>query len=554
MLEASVPRDGLQFYLEVRQGGLLQLAQASAALTPLLKTFAGQARISAQDFAGFAVSHMSVLAGSRLAVVNYGGSDTAAMIEAADAAGAEAIKEGLAKLVGPSRASAEAGIEVSMRDRVVVAGKKNTVSRLVGSADSFSLSEDRTFMNARARFAGEPFFAYAELSSMPLVPSRPAADQNIDYMAGFLTGLASRPYAIVMGGSLRGDSVHLRALALFGSKDAGGLMAGIFSNAASPGGKAVAASFAPQDADLFLDLMLDWDKLYDSIQSMFSMAASAMNNQAQQSGGAMPGLDLLGAIESKLGFSIKNDLLPTLGNELAISFSDFARAMKPALQTANYDDGQPAARTQSRLPRILVIAELRDPAKFEKLFSRILNSPSQAPAEFSQETYRGAVIKSRGAVAFAISRNFFFFAPTAAEIRRALDARATGNGLSSSAQFRAAVGSSERAMLQGYFSPSLANTMLASMAGEAARANESMKDFAGLAAKARSAVGLSVWPDEEGLMMEIHMPSSLAFMGVAAMATTKPAPYGITSSGQRRSAGKRTPMLTTDDVRITRKP
>ena len=79
----------------------------------------------------------------------------------------------------------------------------------------------------------------------------------------------------------------------------------------------------------------------------------------------------------------------------------------------------------------------------------------------------------------------------------------------------------------------------------------------------RSAVGLTMMPDDDGLMMEMRVPTDMTVMVLAALATEKPARYGITSAPAsgigipnpttpavrtRNVDGRRVPKMTNDDV------
>ncbi len=213
-IESVVPRDGLQLYVEIRSEWLAQLAQSASALAPLMKMFTGSAKVSSQDFVAFAVSQMSALAQSRFALVSYDGKG-AAVVEASTANDAEAIRMGLAKIFSSKSPTDANAMDVALRGRVVIAGERATVARLAEAEGALPIAEDQTFMKARERFAGDHFFAYAEVGAMPLFPTASDAGQSAAYMAGALAGLASRPYAVALGGSLEGDMARVRALALF---------------------------------------------------------------------------------------------------------------------------------------------------------------------------------------------------------------------------------------------------------------------------------------------------------------------------------------------------
>jgi hypothetical protein len=565
-LESSIHREGLQFYFEIRSGGLQELAQAANALGPVTKLLAsGPMKVSTPDMASFLVGHFGLLAGARLALVGYGANGMAALIEAGSDSDAEQIRAGIAQLLGAGKVARKAGeMGVKARGRLVVAGSPAITSAIIDASGGAVIANDQGFMKARARFPDDPFFAYMDLASMPLA-AMPGGGDNASaaYTAGALAALNSKPYAIAVGGSLEGDSVMLRALLLFNTDQSAGPLAGLFSSVASQAGmgRPVGASFAATDADLFVDVMIDWEKLYEAIGSVFSAIAGAQSNEASQSGVAQSP-DLFAMAEASLGFSIKNDLLPTLGNEVAISLSGFDRFFGPASRPVSN------AGKAAPLPRFMLMVALKDPAKFEKLIGRIISTPGRASAQLARVPYRGATVTYNKDVAYAISGGFFIIGGSRNDICRALDARALGNSLASTPEFRASVGSSGQAMMQAYLSPGVAHKIYELIYAEVVKSNAELKDYVGKTAQPRSAIGLTMASDPDGLSMEMRVPTNLAFMAIAAMASGKPASYPITSapssgigipnpttpaSRTRNADGRRVPKMTSDDL-MNRRP
>jgi hypothetical protein len=362
---------------------------------------------------------------------------------------------------------------------------------------------------------------------------------------------------------LKGDAVTVRALVMFNTKRAEESLLGLFGfgRGATEMGQPVAANFAAADADIFVDCMLDWDKLYDGIQTMFERIASAQPNAGLQPSGAQSG-DLFAMAEASLGFSIKNDLLPTLGNEVAVSLSGFDNFMesfmaKPGAQTA--------ALRRPSMPRFMLMVALKDPAKFEKLMARLLDK--MGSQSLARASYRNATILYNKDIAFAVASNFFMLSGSVMNIRRAMDARALGNSLAASADFQAALGSPRRAMMQAYFSSNLSNKLYDTILSEAVKTNPSLKEFARKTAQPRSPIGLTVVPDSDGMMLEMRVPTNLIFMAIASLANSKPAssepaysqPAGVgipsptsPSTRTRTVDGRRVPRLTDEDLRDRR--
>ncbi|HET8677139.1 MAG TPA: hypothetical protein VFO63_15190, partial [Blastocatellia bacterium] len=138
-LESLVPRDGLQLYFEVRNGGLAQLAAMPTALAPMTKLLStGRTGPTASDLAGFAMKHLSALSSARIAFVSYGASGQGLLIEAASLQDAERLKADLDRML-----ASKSDLSVAMRDRVVMAGAKAAVNKVAASDAAFTLVEDR---------------------------------------------------------------------------------------------------------------------------------------------------------------------------------------------------------------------------------------------------------------------------------------------------------------------------------------------------------------------------------------------------------------------------
>jgi uncharacterized protein DUF3352 len=558
-LDAMVPRDGLQGYLEISSEGFSQLMRSGSALEPVRKLFGANGK-TGSELPAFAMSNMKLLANSRLALASYGATSVA-MIQAASEADAQQMKAGVARLVaaGPQADAETPRLEIGVRGRVVIAGPAAMVERIVNGNLS-AISEDSQFAKARQRFAGEPFFAYVDFSSLPR--SLPTGDlaNNPAYVAGAMGALNSMPVAIGLGGSIQGDTATLRALTLGGEKKAPGPFSGLLSAGNPAESSRGASSFVPADSDVFVDISLNWEKVIETLESVFSNPAVAGESGQK--------IDLLAAAETALGFSIKDDLLPTLGGEIAISLSGLAQ--QPAVTRARAASAgksppvivadEPLSSSSSKAVRppgavgaapprtqFMLVLSLRDPVKFEKLVGKLINAGKSAPAPMTKTPYRGAVINTAKSVSYAISGSYFIASGNVASVRRALDVQATGTSLASSAEFRSAVGSSHHAMLQAYLSSRLADRFVESFA-KGAQVSSPPK-----AAQTLSGIGLTMTPDPDGLLIEARMPSNVAFTVLGAMASNGPRPYGITSDGGDAQTGpqggKRTPRMTMDDVR-----
>lgn len=570
-LDTLVPGEGLRFYFEARGSSLIQMAQSANALSPMMKMMAGPLRASANDFSAFALNQMGTLAKAKIAFVGYGTDGAAAIIEAANPADAESLRAGVAQLLGGRANSAAGRTGVAVRGRVLFAGNREVVTRFSESDGAYSLDHNPLFVRARERFNTDPLFAYVEVNA-PLTSAMPSAGEPAE-MAGMLTGFGMPASAMAMGGRMEGDMLAVHAI-MFMNKQRNGMnpFAGLFSPLTSEGtaGPMRAANFAAADTDMLMDFRLDWDKVLQSFESLFATFAGARSN-TDQSASEMQVADPIGKMEQMLGFSIRNDLLPTLGNEAAVSLSGFDSMFTPSRSAQHATKAPTATRVP---PRFMVMVALKDSTKFEKLMAQFFTKMG-APA-MARTAYHGATINSFKSVTYAVTKDFFLIGNSAAEIRRSLDAGLMGNSLTTLPAYRAATSSTHETSMQLYLSSAVATKLFEALQTETAKATASVKDLAQPSATASVAgLGISVTPDTDGLLMEMRAPANLAFAAMAALATGKPAPpakantntdktliplpagFGIpasaTTAAPRRPDGSNVPKMTDDDI-VLRKP
>jgi hypothetical protein len=547
-LESLLPRDGLRIYIEIRKGGLSELVKSPMA--PFAKLLSsGPIKASSSDLVSFAMANLGALSNSRVALAGYG-TGAVVLIETAGAAEAERLQAAVATLLGRSRKASDAEVEARLVGRVVLAGTKEFAGKLSQASGAVSLADDQEFTRARARFEQDQFFVYVDLSSMSRSLASTDMRQSAAYTAGAMAALNGMPSAIAIGGSIAGDAATVRASMVNGSGQSVGLVPSLFSSLASATqpGQPMAGAFASPDADVFVDVMLDWDKLFDAIQTIVAMFASSFGHSENANANALPQTDILGMAEATLGFSIKHDLIPTLGGELAFSMSGLSRTVSPKQAIAS------GARPAS--PRFMLMVALKDPANFEKLLARLFNRSTSAPSQFTHTPYRGVGINANKSFAYAIVNGFFIASGSAAQVRRAIDAQATGVSLASTEAFKSAFGSAQQAVLQAYLSPALSNQLFESLSKDPVKSDASAPTAS--AAQQRMPIAVQLVPDNDGMIFEARLPANLAVLALASVANSFQSPSGIRSlpggigvsePGPRDSSGPRTPKMTDEDVR-----
>ncbi|MCI0485463.1 MAG: DUF3352 domain-containing protein [Blastocatellia bacterium] len=560
-LDSMVPRDGLQFYFEVRNGGLIELAQALKTLEPVMKTAGTEKRLLADDeLVGFALKNLSAFSTARLALAGYGATGVAALIEAASPSDAERLKGDLARLLaarpaakkGSNGAARASELTVALRDRAVIVGASTVIARLVESGGAFTLAQDQQFLKARTRFSDDPFFAYLEMGNL-LSAGIGNASETAPYTAGMTAALNSLPQKIAMGGAMQAGRFTIRALVFDSPNQGKNLFTSILSSTRA--GMPASAGFAPADTELFVAAMIDWEKLYLSVESLIGMMAGAMakeGSKAPPMAGGLQSGDLLATMETALGFSIKNDLIPTLGNEVAFALSGTDSFLPRGGQPVSARTTRANSRTGS--VRFMLMLAVRDQVKFEGLLTRLFDQfNGRASQPFARAVYRGATIKYRKDMAYTITGGFLIVGGSRIDIQRAIDARATGMSLAAAEEYRSAVGPPRPVTLQAYLSAGVTSKFFDMALADMLKTSRIPQTLQGR----RAGVGLALSPDEEGLLVEVRAPADFALMALASMMQNKPSPYG-TDTGVRAGPGDlarpvgKTPVMTDEDLRRRR--
>jgi hypothetical protein len=204
----------------------------------------------------------------------------------------------------------------------------------------------------------------------------------------------------------------------------------------------------------------------------------------------------------------------------------------------------------------MLMVALKDPANFEKLIARFFNRSTSATWQLTHTPYRGVGINANKNLAYAIVNGFFIAGGSAAQVRRAIDAQATGVSLASTEAFKSAFGSAQQAILQAYLSPALSNQLFESLSKEVVKSDAAAPTAS--AAQQRMPIAVQLVPDNDGMIIEARLPTNLAVLALASMANglqsysgirSLPGGIGVSEPGPRDSSGPRTPKMTDEDVR-----
>jgi hypothetical protein len=285
--------------------------------------------------------------------------------------------------------------------------------------------------------------------------AKPSEEQvSVQRMGGLLRGLwegAPRiPGAVAVGLSLDSGSLALR-VAVENTPDGVVSLVPFLPNLiAGPPVSADAAQVAPADSDIFLATSLDWTQIYNAALGSASLnperlVASWETSEEGDAVASRPGAgervptpeEVVASVEKLFGFSFREDLLPALGNEVAVCvpLSEIIGSPFPR-RVEEKKEGKDAE------PGFVVIVSLNNPDKIREILPRVFAVLGVVPLGAPQpppEKRQGFEIRSLGGpggVSYAVVDNFLVLAEQVEHVRYVVDSYAARNTLAAQQSYR----------------------------------------------------------------------------------------------------------------------
>ncbi|MBV8857262.1 MAG: hypothetical protein JOZ96_01245 [Acidobacteria bacterium] len=282
-------------------------------------------------------------------------------------------------------------------------------------------------------------------------------------LRGLWSGVPRIPGAVALGARLDAGSLAVR-LAVENTPDGTVALIPFLPNIVSgPPVTGETAAVAPADAELFVAGSLDWTQVYT--QTLGAAAVNPAALAASFGGGDegdakaehQPTVDeTVAAVEKLFGFKFKDDLLPALGNEVAVSLP---------LTTGDFGFGRtrpPEEKKEEREaePGFLYLAALHNPDRVREILPRVLVafgiSPPGTPPR--SEKRKGFEIQTLGAgegLSYTFINNFLVAGELKA-VRHCVDSFDARQTLAATNAYRDAVAwQAKQKLLHLYLSDSL---------------------------------------------------------------------------------------------------
>lgn len=280
-------------------------------------------------------------------------------------------------------------------------------------------------------------------------------------LSGLLSGTPQWPEAIGAALAFDADTIVLRALVV---NQPGGVvnpLPFVPMLVSGPQFTQQAASLAPADTEVFISASLDLTQVFnryvlsiDEMQERAKIATAGGEASVPAEGGMEK---MLAAAEKLLGFKIKEDFIPAVGNEFALSVP-----LKWFTGGTSYNEGRGGASKKEGREPVLLVA-LNNPEAVRKMLPRLMElaGMKSAAAPEQTETRGGVEIKTYGPVTAAYIGNFLALSWEAASVRRVAEAASAQGTLAGNEQFRAATSWQPRVKLaEAYVSRALIDDLL----------------------------------------------------------------------------------------------
>ena len=346
------------------------------------------------------------------------------------------------------------------------------------------------------------------------------ASNQIGNMLGMLgQGPPQWPEAIGVALALDNDEYAVRAI-LIDKEDAKTLPLPFLPQLISgPAVTSEAASILPDDTEVLVTASIDFAGTYREMKQQ----AEANLKQARQvatSVSAENPMDSFAQFEKKAGFKIIDELLPVLGNELAIGASlkqaNMANVMGVPTPPSKTSSDAKDKNKPEPMPIVLIGIKNREAAR--RLMPRVFEGLGIGEANFLAQTERrgdSEIVSYAGIFSYAFVGNFLVLSDSET-VRRVADASMNRTTLAANNAFRGARHWQPRQTLgEIYVSPVLMEGYQEQIGKQAASMDQTIRDFLMKLSPKASAITYTLSRDGLGSLHELHLPKNLILAMVA---------------------------------------
>lgn len=350
---------------------------------------------------------------------------------------------------------------------------------------------------------------------------------NYSIEQAFFGGEAKWPEALALAVVFEGDAYVVRTLIINDGESKPNPIPFVPQFVSGPALAPEAANIFPADTDFFVSVSLDYPQIYEGMVKALVRAEEQARKYNRGAAKQLPPLESPFAVyEKKLGLKIKDDLLPLLGNELALALPRKQPTPTPspadteAEKTAADSATQKFAKSPDPTPVIAISIKDRDAVA--RLIPKIVDALGVKGASLLGQTERhdGVEITSYGNIfAYAFVGDFLVVSPDAALTRHVVDAYLNRQTLSSDSHFRNFTRWHPRQVLgQVYVAPGLVQ-QYSPIFGSRGMADEKMNELLSRVNPVIDPLTYALTNDGQGPLHELHLPKNLLMLMIAGIST-----------------------------------
>jgi len=440
----------------------------------------------------------------------------------AEAEAKERMESEAANSVKPDEAPAEADVEDPPPPEMVSATAAPPVSGEAVPAGSPQVTSE----------ANESQSSNAATLSGPVAQGPAPIDPFTSLYGLMFGGQPKWPEAVGAAIAFEGDSYVVRTLIVNGAETKNNAIPFVPQFVSGPPLVPASPGVFPADVDLFVAVSLDYDQIYQGMLKTFADNEEASRRfggrrvTATAPAADRPPESPFAVYEKQLGIKIKDDLLPLLGNEIALAMprkttnaSAPAEKSKPAGPLA--DDGQ--GKTVSSDPNPIIAIAVKDREGVKRLIPKIIDSLGMKGASLLAQTEKRGeteITSYAGAFAYAFIGDFLVLSPDPSSTRHVADFFLEHQTLSSDSHFRNSTRWQPRQLVgQFYLGPELLERYYPLNGNPGTPVNEKMRDFLSQMNPVLDPVTYALSNDGSGPFHELHIPKSLLMLMTAGVSS-----------------------------------
>jgi hypothetical protein len=325
------------------------------------------------------------------------------------------------------------------------------------------------------------------------------------------------PEAVSAALVFEGDAYVLRTLVINDAENKGNAIPFIPQFLSGPALVPESPNIFPADTDLFVSFSLDYPQVYEGmLKALANAEEQSRKYRGQPVKDGPPPESPFAIYEKKLGLKIKDDLLPLLGNEIALALPKKVPSPSPTPSNPDVEKPTPTDTEQRNTRAVesypVVAISVKDREAVARLIPKIVESLGFKGANLLAQTEKrdGTELTSYGNVfAYAFVGDFLVVSADAAATRHVVDAYVNHQTLSSDSHFRNFTRWQPRQVLgQVYVAPGLVEEYT-SGARTGASVNDKMSEFLSRVNPVIDPLTYALTNDGQGPLHELHVPKNL---------------------------------------------